>query len=87
MGGVGGETGLGKSYLRAKQHFSRRMAYTVKHTKIRSSRRLPAARHSSVAMGTGSETQHSSSGGISEKDRSKNVQKVFLLSSCLVGNY
>jgi hypothetical protein len=63
------------------------MAYTVKHTKTRSSRRLPAARHSSVAMGTGSATQHSSSGGIYENDRSTNVKKVFLLSSCLVSNY
>jgi len=63
------------------------MAYTVKHTKTRSSRRLPAARHSSVAMGTGSETQHSTSGGIPEKDSSTNVQKVFLLPSRLVSNY
>jgi hypothetical protein len=41
-------------YLRAKQHFSLRIAYTVKHTKMSSSRRLPAAKLSRVAMETGS---------------------------------
>jgi hypothetical protein len=41
-------------YLRAKQHFSLRIAYTVKHTKMRRRRRLPAAKLSRVAMETGS---------------------------------
>jgi hypothetical protein len=59
------------TYLREKQHFSRRMAYTVKQTRMSRRRTLPAARLSSVAMETGSVTQRRDSGGTCHTDRAK----------------
>jgi hypothetical protein len=64
-------------YLRAKQHFSLRIAYTVKHTKTSSRRRLPAAKLSSVAMETGSATKQSASDGISKTDRPTKGETTF----------